>query len=112
MKKPPLSIDRRPPATLSRPAKDQWRRYVREYFISDTHGLFLLEQAMMAYDRMTEATEAIKRDGAVNMDRFGQPRAHPSLVVERDARAAMLAALRALNLDLEPVKPIGRPPGR
>lgn len=108
MKKPMAD----PPAILSRPARDQWRRYVREYDIGDTHGLFLLEQAMLAFDRMREAAAAVARDGAVKLDRFGMPRAHPSLVVERDARAAMLAALRALNLDLEPIKPMGRPPGR
>ena len=45
-------------------------------------------------------------------DRFGQVKSHPLLSVERDSRAQYLAALKALNLDLEPLrdKP-GRPGG-
>jgi P27 family predicted phage terminase small subunit len=112
LKKPPISIAKGAPATLSRPARDQWRRYVHEYLITDAHGLFLLEQAMLAYDRVLEAQAAVKRDGMTTPGRDGQPRSHPALVVERDARAQMLMALKHLNLDLEPVKPIGRPPGR
>ena len=41
-----------------------------------------------------------------------QPRAHPLLAVERDSRAQMLAAMKALNLDLEPPRDgPGRPGG-
>jgi hypothetical protein len=61
---------------------------------------------------MREAQDAIKRDGATVMDRFKQPKAHPLLTVERDSRSAMLHALKALNLDLEPLKGApGRPGG-
>jgi glutathione S-transferase len=45
-------------------------------------------------------------------DRFGQPKPHPLLATERDARAQFLAALKALNLDLEPLRDrVGRPGG-
>jgi hypothetical protein len=62
---------------------------------------------------MRLAQEAIERDGMTVLDRFGQRKAHPLLPAERDARAQMLAALRALNLDVEPLheRP-GRPAGR
>ncbi len=98
-----------PPAALSRPAKDQWRRYMDAYAIDDEHGRFLLGIAMEAYGRMREAAAIVKRDGASTKDRFGMPRSHPSLIVERDARAAMVAALRQLNLDVLPVQKPGRP---
>ena len=85
MKKPSSTKPSNAPATLSRPARDLWRKYVARYAIDDVHGLFLLEQAMAAFDRMNEAAAAVARNGAVKLDRFGMPRAHPSLVVERDA---------------------------
>ncbi len=47
----------------------------------------------------------------MTIDRFVQRKPHPLLAAERDARAQMLAALKALNLDLEPLKDRGRPPG-
>jgi hypothetical protein len=62
----------------------------------------VLETALQAFDRMTEARKLIDQDGAVTSDRFGQLKVHPALVVERDSRYAMLAALKQLNLDLEP----------
>lgn len=63
--------------------------------------------------RLRLAQEAIQRDGMTILDRFGQRKAHPLLPAERDARSQMLAALKALNLDVEPLhdRP-GRPAGR
>jgi hypothetical protein len=54
----------------------------------------------------------IAAEGMIARGSKRQPRAHPLLGVERDARAAMVAALKALNLDLEPLRDgPGRPPG-
>jgi phage terminase small subunit len=62
---------------------------------------------------MRAAQAAIKEEGATGLDRFGQLKPHPLLPIERDARAAMMAALKQLNLDLEPLRDgPGRPPGR
>jgi hypothetical protein len=77
----------------------------------DPPALLVLESALQAFDRMTEARKLIDQDGAVTPDRFGQLKAHPALVVERDSRYAMLAALKQLNLDLEPLGKPGRPGG-
>ncbi|RIK45852.1 MAG: hypothetical protein DCC58_05080 [Chloroflexi bacterium] len=102
-----------PPKHLSAEARRWWRRLVSEYDITDEAGLLLLLAALEAFDRMRDAQAEIGRDGIVTLDRFGQRKPHPACVIERDARAQMLAALRALNLDLEPVRDApGRPPGR
>jgi P27 family predicted phage terminase small subunit len=94
-------------------AKTWWKRLASEYAIHDDAGLLLLQTGLEAFDRMRLAQEAIERDGMTVFDRFGQRKAHPLLPAERDARAQMLAALRALNLDVEPLhdRP-GRPAGK
>jgi hypothetical protein len=45
-------------------------------------------------------------------DRYGQIKVHPLCAVERDARSGFLNSLKALGLDVEPLKGIGRPPGQ
>ncbi len=85
---------------------------MKEYEITDPAGCLLLQIVLESFDRMRGAQEAIAADGATITDRFDQLRAHPMITVERDARAAMLTALKALNLDLEPLRDrIGRPAG-
>lgn len=102
----------KPTAALSREAKNWWREIVTEYGIADSGGLLLLRTALEALDRMRQAQKAIKTDGAVVRDRFGQPKPHPLLTIERDSRAAMIGALRALNLDVLPLHDrAGRPGG-
>ena len=101
------------PGHLSTDSRRLWRELVAEYDIGDRAGVLLLTTAMEARDRMKAATKTIENEGQSVTDRFGQVRAHPLLVVERDARAAMLSALKALNLDLEPLRDRpGRPGGR
>jgi len=101
-----------PPGHLSKEARKLWLDILLEYDISDAAGLRILRVALEAYDRCQAAREQIKRDGMTFADRVGQIKSHPLLPVERDSRAAFLAGLKALNLDLEPShdKP-GRPAG-
>ncbi|MCR5875698.1 hypothetical protein LRS10_16910 [Phenylobacterium sp. J426] len=83
-----------------------------EYCIADAAGLALAQTAAECADRMASAQEAIARDGAMILDRYGCPKAHPACVLERDSRTGLLAALKALNLDVEPARDgPGRPPG-
>lgn len=90
------------PKHLSAEARRWWAALQEENDIADQAGLLLLQSALEAFDRMKAAQQAIKKDGLTFADRFGQLRINPATTVERDSRAAMLAALRALNLDLEP----------
>jgi hypothetical protein len=55
---------------------------------------------------MKQAQAAIEADGLIV-----DGKQHPAVPIERDSRTAMLAALKALHLDLEPIGPVGRPPG-
>lgn len=101
------------PKHLSKEAKSLWSRLLKEYEIQDEAGLLILQTAMESFDRMRESQAIIKTEGMQVTDRFDQKKAHPLTTVERDSRAAMLAALKALNLDLEPLQDRpGRPAGR
>lgn len=101
-----------PPKGLSNEARTLWRRLRNDYAIEDAAGLHLLATALQAFDRMRDAQALIAKHGICTPDRFGQLRANPATTIERDSRAAMLASLKALNLDLEPLRDgIGRPPG-
>ena len=102
-----------PPKHLSPAAKSWWKKIQEEYNISDQAGRLLLQTALEAHDRLKQSQEQIAADGPQVTDRFGQLKAHPLLTTERDSRAQMLAALKQLNLDLEPLADLpGRPPGR
>ena len=107
LQKPP-----KPPRDLSREACRWWRRLTTEYEIGDDAGRLILMTAMEAFDRMRQAQAVLTKDGLSIKDRFGQVKAHPLAVVERDSRAQMMAALKALNLDIEPLRDgPGRPSG-
>jgi P27 family predicted phage terminase small subunit len=102
----------RPPVGLSQPARRWWTRLVREYSISDPAGELLLETALRAFDRAEQARRLLNKDGCCTVDSKGRPKAHPAASVERDSRAGMLQALKALNLDVEPLRDRpGRPGG-
>jgi P27 family predicted phage terminase small subunit len=104
--------DRRIPAApshLGREAKALWRSVLADFDL-ESHHLALLQAACEALGRTTEAREAIARDGAYVVGRFG-PKAHPALATERDSRMAMTRILRELGLDLE-APATSRPPTR
>jgi P27 family predicted phage terminase small subunit len=108
-----MKNDQKAPHHLSKEAKRIWREILEGYAIDDPAGLRILRVALEAFDRAQSAREAIDKDGMILMDKFGQVKPHPLLPVERDSRAAFLAGLKALNLDLEPLKDrAGRPNGR
>ena len=86
------------PKHLRGDARKMWQRLRADHVIDDAGGLALLQAACEAYQRGQDARDAIDKDGATLPDRFGQVRAHPMCAVERDARAQMIAALRALRL--------------
>jgi phage terminase small subunit len=99
-----------PPSHLSPDAKDWFFLIQQEYGIEDSGGVSILTAAAEAWDRCTSAREAIEADGGpIIKDRFSQLKPHPACAIERDSRAQFLAAIKSLNLDLEPVR---QQPGR
>jgi len=81
-----------------------WDKLMREYHIDDAGGLALLEAACVSYQRAEDARVLVRREGLVVKDRFDQLKAHPACAVERDARAQMISALRALKLAPEDIQ--------
>jgi P27 family predicted phage terminase small subunit len=101
----------RAPSDLSAESKKFWRKVVSEYDIADTPGLRILETICHAIDTEREAMNEIENQGITLTDRFGQVKPNGLLRVCRDARAQIKQGLKALNLDWEDVKDVGRPPG-
>lgn len=100
------------PSRLSTEAQQWHDMLASEFAIADPGGLLLLATACEALDRVRQCQRQIAIDGYQVADRFGQHKAHPLLAVERDCRGQMLAALRALHLDIEPLQDgPGRPAG-
>lgn len=97
----------KPPKHLRAATAAWWKAVAAEYTL-EPHHLRLLTLAAEAWDRCEEARETLAAEGAYFKDRFGQPKAHPALAVERDSRIAFARLLRELGLDLEP--PESRPP--
>ncbi len=100
------------PKTLSQEAVKWWAKLVAEFEIDDDAGLLILNTAFEAFDAMRAAQKQIKKQGMTIKDKFGQMKIHPLCSVVRDSRAQMLQAFKHLNLDIEPLKDVGRPGGK
>lgn len=110
--KNPIRKPPKPPKHLSTEGRRWWAKIADEYSIDDEAGLLVLQTAFEAFDRMRAAQAQVGAEGSTVTDRFGQTKAHPLLPIERDARGQFLAALKQLNLDIEPLADApGRPAG-
>ena len=108
MKAPPLpgssarreAKDPAAPKHLQLPERQLWASILRENAIEGEAALSLLESTLEAHQRARLCREQVDREGSTYLDRFEQPKSHPLLAAERDARAAFLAGMRALRLDI------------
>lgn len=96
-----------PPKHLRAETRAWWTRIVDEYDLPE-HALRILEAASDAWDRMQGARETLAAEGTTFTNRFGEPRVHPCVAIERDARLAFIRATRELCLDVADDGP--RPP--
>jgi len=102
----------RAPADLSIESKKFWRKMTLEYGIDDSGGMKILQTVCHAMTVERKAMDIIEAEGMTVLDRFDQTKSHPMLTVARDARSQIIQGLKALNLDIEPLKSIvGRPAG-
>jgi hypothetical protein len=88
------------PTGLAAAGRGLWSRLQVGYGVADPAGLAILEQAARALDRVEECRAAIAKDGVTVRDRWDQVKPHPLLAAERDARAAVLAAIRQLGAEI------------
>jgi P27 family predicted phage terminase small subunit len=98
----------KPPNHLKAAGRRLWADIVAQYRIYDAAGLAYITTAAECQDRIRQAQKAIREHGPLVPDRYGALKQNPACFLERDARAGMLSALRALNLDLEPLRDRGR----
>jgi len=90
-----------PPDHLEPPEALLWASLTEEYeFGNDPAALAILRTALEAHMRARRCRASVDKVGELVRDRFRQPKPHPLLAAERDARAAFLAAMRLLNLDI------------
>ena len=76
----------------------------------EDHHFKLLTLAAEAWDRATQAREAISKHGITYNDRFGAPRKRPEVSVEENARTAFSRLVRELDLDCGTPSAPPRPP--
>ena len=116
MKKPPISLvsststGTQPPRTLGAPGRELWDSITSEFDISDSGGVALLLLACEATDRIAQLSAQIDTDGCMICGKGGL-RAHPALRDELANRAFVVRTLQRLGINVEAIKPQGRPAG-
>jgi hypothetical protein len=101
----------KPARSLGKHGAALWRAVVSEYGIEDAGGIEMLTAACQQLDRAESLREQIDRDGDVIRSKAGL-REHPGLKHELAARSFVVRTLARLGLDVEAVKPVGRPPAK
>jgi hypothetical protein len=96
-----------PPKGLTPRSRAIWRAVLKDFDLV-SHEKALLEEALRALDRADQARAEVDEGGLTYRDRFGQPRPHPALAVERDNRGLFARTLRELGLDANSIE--NRPP--
>lgn len=92
-------VDIKPPGHLNKATKEWFEEVARSYEL-EPHHVKLLTLAAEAWDRGQEARRTLKREGTYYKDRYGCPKAHPAVAVERDSRIVFARLLRELALDV------------
>ena len=96
---------------LSEASRRLFAELIAEYAIEDSGGRQILLAGLLAKDVADDADAALKRDGLVTPDKWGQSKPHPCIAAARDFRAQWLHALKLLNLKIGEPPTVGRPEG-
>jgi hypothetical protein len=100
------------PRGLGEPGTRFFSAVISEFAIDDCGSRELLRQAAMAVDRLERLRRIINTDGELVEGKDGAAREHPLLRAEHLARSFVAQSLTRLGLTTEPLKGIGRPPGK
>ncbi|MGU3496410.1 P27 family phage terminase small subunit [Xanthobacteraceae bacterium A53D] len=92
-----MTASPRPPRHLAAPTARWFRSVVAEFDLGD-HHIHLLTLACEARDRAEQARKILEKEGVTILDRFGVPKAHPAIAIERDSRIGFARLLRELGL--------------
>lgn len=76
----------------------KWVREIVSDFDLESHHFRVLVKTAEAWDRSEQAREQLVA-GLTVVDRYGTPKAHPCVAIERDSRTAFFRGLRELALD-------------
>jgi hypothetical protein len=113
-RKPPLTVVEsdltsiQPPRPLGAHGLKLWKSVMAAYRIDDVGGIELLAQACVSLDRAEQLAARIAEDGPVVYSKAG-PKAHPAVKDELACRAFVCRTLQRLGLNVETIKPPGRP---
>jgi hypothetical protein len=107
----PVQAGTKPARTLGKHGSFLWRSVMSEYHIEDSGGIEMLTAACQQLDRAESLREQIDRDGDIVRTK-GSLREHPGLKHELAARSFVVRTLARLGLDVEAIKPVGRPPAK
>jgi phage terminase small subunit len=100
----------KPPRKLGKHGAHLWKTVLDEYQIEDAGGVEMLASACQALDRAERCREAIDNEGEMIRTKAAGPRDHPLLKHELAARSFVVRMLQRLGLNMEAIKPTGRPP--
>jgi hypothetical protein len=103
------ALTTRPPRKLGDHGMSLWSMIMNEYNIDDRGSIEILVQLCLSLDRAEECAQQINEEGPTIMTKGGM-KEHPLLKCELANRAFVCRSLQRLGLNLEAVKPIGRPP--
>lgn len=98
-----------PPRHLSAAARKWWKAIDEEYYL-EPQKVKMLTLAAEALDRCEQARQILAADGVIVEDRYGAPKAHPAVAIERDSRLAFARLVRELALADDEGPGEARPP--
>jgi hypothetical protein len=96
---------------MSRHGEHLWRTIMSEYQIEDAGGIEMLLSACQQLDRAESCREINDKDGELIRNKKIGAKEHPLLRHELAARSFVVRSLQRLGLDVQPIKPMGRPAG-
>jgi phage terminase small subunit len=93
-----------PPKSLKADGRAFWRKVLRYFELIEPQDLKRLEESCVCIDNIAEARKTREGVDSYYLDRFGQPRPHPSFKIESDNRSLLIRCLREIGLDLQEVQ--------